>query len=156
MKAWISRAGLVLACLAGLALAEQESRYFDNERLRERYQELTWELRCPKCQNQNIAGSNAPIAEDMRDKTYELLHLGYSDEEIVDYMIDRYSEFVTYQPRVTAGTIWLWLGPGLALLLGAVTVVWLARRSSRQTAEPISEAERQRLASLLDKDSDAS
>lgn len=154
MKAWNKVFALVALVLAVGAWAEE--RYFDNDELRERYEQLTWELRCPKCQNQNIAGSNAPIAEDMRDKTYELLHQGYSDQQIIDYMIDRYSEFVTYKPRVTAGTVWLWLIPGLGLLIGAAAVLWLARRSGQRSVQPISDAERQRLAELLDKDSDAS
>lgn len=160
MKTWINPSpilvALLLLCLAATALAEREQRYFDNDRLRDRYEQLIWELRCPKCQNQNIAGSNAPIAADMREKTYELLHQGYSDQQIIDYMIDRYSEFVTYKPRVTAGTVWLWLIPGLGLLIGAVAVFVLARRSGQQAAEPISDAERQRLTELLEKDSDAS
>ncbi|PTY36417.1 hypothetical protein BGP77_03720 [Saccharospirillum sp. MSK14-1] len=147
---------LLLLGLAATAMAEREQRYFDNDSLRDRYEQLIWELRCPKCQNQNIAGSNAPIASDMREKTYELLHQGYSDEQIINYMIDRYSEFVTYKPRVTAGTVWLWLIPGLGLLIGAVAVFMLARRSGQQGAEPISDAERQRLTELLEKDRDAS
>lgn len=137
-------------------MAEREQRYFDNDSLRDRYEQLIWELRCPKCQNQNIAGSNAPIAADMRDKTYELLHQGYSDQQIIDYMIDRYSEFVTYKPRVTIATVWLWLIPGLGLLIGAVAVFGLARRSGQRPVEPISAAERQRLAELLEKDNDIS
>lgn len=146
---------LTLLCLATTAFAEREQRYFDNDQLRERYEQLIWELRCPKCQNQNIAGSNAPIAADMRDKTYELLHQGYSDKQIIDYMIDRYSEFVTYKPRVTLGTVWLWLIPGLGLLIGAAAVFVLARRSAQRPLQPVSEAERQRLAELLAKDDEA-
>ncbi|WP_198650478.1 cytochrome c-type biogenesis protein [Saccharospirillum mangrovi] len=147
---------LVLIGAALTASAEQEQRYFDNDALRDRYEQLIWELRCPKCQNQNIAGSNAPIAADMRDKTYELLHQGYSDAQIIDYMIERYSEFVTYKPRVTWGTVWLWLIPGAGLLTGALVVLWLARRSASQPAAPISAAERQRLNELLQRESDES
>lgn len=146
---------MILFCAAAVWAAE-ESRYFDNEDLRQRYQELTAQLRCPKCQNQNIAGSNAPISEDMRDKTYELLHLGYSNEGIVDYMVSRYSEFVIYKPRMTWGTIWLWLVPVLGLVGGAAVVVLLSRRSGKAVAEPISDSERDRLDHLLDKDSDSS
>ncbi len=149
-------ATLLMTLVAGLSWAAQESRYFDNETLRERYQNLTFQLRCPKCQNQNIADSNAPIAEDMRDKTYELLHLGYSDDEIVDYMVDRYTEFVIYKPRVTFGTIWLWLVPVLGVIVGAVIVFLLSRRSRKTLAEPLSEDERARVQAILDKDSTSS
>ncbi len=151
---WSNRlivAGLLLVSV--FAVAEQESLIFDNDTLRERYLELTEQLRCPKCQNQNIAGSNSPIAEDMRSKTYELLHLGYSDEQIVNYMIDRYTEFVIYQPRLNWGTAWLWVGPIIALLLGAILVTWLARRSGSGERDELSDDERKRLQTLLEKDS---
>lgn len=151
---WSNR--LIVAALllvSVFAVAEQESLIFDNDTLRGRYLELTEQLRCPKCENQNIAGSNSPIAEDMRNKTYELLHLGYSDEQIVNYMIDRYTEFVIYQPRLNWGTAWLWVGPILALLLGAVLVTWLARRSGAGDRDELSDDERKRLQTLLDKDS---
>lgn len=144
-------AALILFATAFVWAAE-ESRYFDNEELRQRYQELTFQLRCPKCQNQNVADSNAPISEDIRDKTYELLHLGYSNEGIIDYMVARYSEFVIYKPRVSLGTVWLWLIPVLGLVIGALVVVLLSRRSGKTVAEPISDAEHDRLQSILDKD----
>lgn len=144
-------AGLLLVSL--FAVAEQQSLVFDNDTLRERYQELTEKLRCPKCQNQSIAGSNSPIAEDMRNKTYELLHLGYSDDQIVNYMVDRYTEFVIYQPRLNWGTVWLWLGPILALIFGAILVAWLARRSGASKSDELSDDDRKRLQTLLDKDS---
>lgn len=151
---WTNRfivAGLLLVSL--FAVAEQQSLVFDNDTLRERYQELTEKLRCPKCQNQSVAGSNSPIAGDMRNKTYELLHLGYSDDQIVNYMIDRYTEFVIYQPRFNWGTAWLWLGPVLALVFGAALVTWLARRSGVSKSDELSDDERKRLQTLLEKDS---
>ena len=151
---WTNRlivAGLLLVSL--FAVAEQQSLVFDNDTLRERYQELTEKLRCPKCQNQSVAGSNSPIAGDMRNKTYELLHLGYSDDQIVNYMIDRYTEFVIYQPRFNWGTAWLWLGPVLALVFGAALVTWLARRSGAGKSDELSDDERKRLQTLLEKDS---
>lgn len=147
---------LVSLLLACGAWAAEESRYFDNESLRERYQTLTFKLRCPKCQNQNIADSNAPIAEDMRDKTYELLHLGYSNDEIVDYMVDRYTEFVIYQPRVTFGTIWLWVIPVLGVIVGAGVILMLSRRSRQSRVAPLSDDERARIQAILDKDSNDS
>ncbi|WP_127555512.1 cytochrome c-type biogenesis protein [Saccharospirillum alexandrii] len=151
---WSNRliaAGLLFISL--FAVAEQETLIFDNDTLRERYLDLTQQLRCPKCENQNIAGSNSPIAEDMRNKTYELLHLGYSDDQVVSYMIDRYTEFVIYQPRLNWGTVWLWLGPVMALLLGGLMVAWLARRSGAEPPDELSDDDRSRLQTLLDKDS---
>jgi cytochrome c-type biogenesis protein CcmH len=147
---------LIAACLMLMAvfvIAEQETLVFDNDGLRERYLVLTEQLRCPKCENQNIAGSNSPIADDMRNKTYELLHLGYSDDQVVNYMVDRYTEFVIYQPRLSWGTVWLWLGPALALIVGAGFVILLARRSGSGRLDDISDDERARLHTLLEKDS---
>ena len=152
---WISKLLLLpLMVATALVWAGQESRYFDNEQLRERYNKLIWQLRCPRCENQAIGDSNAPISGDMRDRTYEMLHQGYSDREIIDYMVDRYSEFVLYNPRLTFGTLWLWLAPALALVLGAIVAVLMARRKLR-TASPadFTDEEKQRLDSLLGKDS---
>ena len=73
------------------------------------YQQLTQELRCPQCQNNNIADSNATIAVDMRAKVFELLQEGKSKQQVVDYMVQRYGNFVTYDPPLTAATIMLWV-----------------------------------------------
>lgn len=103
--------------------AAVEVQAFDNEQLRERYQSLVFQLRCPKCDNQAVGDSNAPISVDIRQKTYEMLHQGYTDKEIVSFMIDRYTDFVTYKPRMSLFTIWLWLLPGILLLVG-LWVLW--------------------------------
>ncbi|MCH8530192.1 MAG: cytochrome c-type biogenesis protein CcmH [Saccharospirillum sp.] len=152
---WINKFLILVLMVAGsLVWAGQEARYFDNEQLRDRYNKLIWQLRCPRCENQAIGDSNAPISGDMRDRTYEMLHQGYSDREIIDYMVDRYSEFVLYNPRLTFGTLWLWLAPALALVLGAVVAVLLARRKQRSpSSAAFTKDEKQRLESLLGKDS---
>lgn len=80
------------------------------------YHSLTQELRCPQCQNNNIADSNASIAVDMRAKVYELLQKGQNKQQIIDYMVERYGNFVTYNPPVTGSTIILWVAP-LALMI---------------------------------------
>lgn len=154
MMRWINRLTAASMLLFSLcAVAGQETLIFDNDGLRERYMALTEQLRCTKCENQNIAGSNAPISEDMRNKTYELLHLGYTDDQVVDYMIDRYTEYVIYQPRLSWRTVWLWLGPFLALLLGGLMVARLARRSGGSGRDELSADEHVRLQTLLNKDS---
>ena len=91
-----------------------------------RFERLTHELRCPKCQNQSIADSNAPIAQDLRKRTYELVREGRSDEEVVSYLKERYGEFITYKPAFNALTALLWVGP--FLLLAVVVAVLLLRR----------------------------
>ena len=95
-----------------------ETYEFSSPELEVRYKALSQELRCPKCQNQNIADSNAPISRDLRAIVHEQLEAGASDEEIIVYLVDRYGEFVRYRPGVDNNTFWLWSAP-LILLYGA-------------------------------------
>jgi len=144
---------LALACV-GTAHAAIDAYTFKNEAERARYSELTEELRCPKCQNQDIADSNAPIAADLRKEIYRMLGEGQSNQQIIDFMVDRYGEFVRYKPELTARTWLLWFGPA-GLLLGGVVVigVMVRRRRVKRTTETdeLSDEERQRLTHLLDK-----
>ncbi|MEQ1637962.1 MAG: cytochrome c-type biogenesis protein [Methylococcales bacterium] len=105
---------------------------FNNESDRMRFHQLTAELRCPKCQNQNIADSAAPIAQDLRTKIQAMLTEKKSDKEIIDYMIDRYGDFVLYQPRMDRRTWLLWFGPAILLVLGIIVVVLISRRNASQ------------------------
>lgn len=142
---------LALALLPALAQAVIETYEFSDPALEERYQALSAELRCPKCQNQNIADSNAPISQDLRRLLYEQLEAGASDAEIRDYMVDRYGEFVRYRPSFTGATVVLWLAPAL-LLLGGVLVAVAAlrgRRTRSGDSEALSDEERARLAELV-------
>lgn len=143
-----------LVLVAGQALAVIETYEFTNPELEVRYRELSTELRCPKCQNQNIADSNAPIAQDLRKLLYLQLEQGASDEEILDYMVARYGEFVRYRPRFSGATAILWLAPVLLLLIGLV-VAFLTlrsrRRDSASAAPQLSADEQQKLQALLDK-----
>jgi len=102
-----------------------ENYVFADPNQRKLFLELTAELRCPKCQNQNIADSNAPISHDMRRKVYQLMQEGNEKEEVIDWMKQRYGDFVHYQPPVTAATIWLWLIP---VLFAVVMLVFFVRR----------------------------
>ena len=88
-------------------------RQFKDEAQEQAFREITSQLRCPKCQNNSIADSNAMIAADMRQKVYELMQQGKTKGQIVDYMVARYGHFVSYEPPLTAGTVLLWLGPGV-------------------------------------------
>ncbi|MCG8393038.1 MAG: cytochrome c-type biogenesis protein CcmH [Pseudomonadales bacterium] len=117
------------------ALAAIDVYEFDNLRQEERFRVLTEELRCPKCQNQSIADSDAGIAQDMRTRVHTMILEGKSDAEIVDYFVSRYGDFVSYRPPVTAETSILWLGPLLLLLVGAVVIVLLLRRASGKVGD---------------------
>ena len=129
------RSGLlvILALVASFGLLAQEIRPFDNEQQRQLFNQLTEELRCPQCQNQNIADSNAIVAVDMRQKTYELVREGQNKQQVLDYMINRYGDFVHYQPPVNRYTIWLWLMPLLLLVL--LLALGLYRRASQQAKQ---------------------
>ncbi len=150
---------LPLALLLGLgsspAFSAIDVYQFNNETDRERFYTLTTELRCPKCQNQNIADSNAPIAQDLRTKIHAMLGENRSDQEIIDYMIARYGDFVLYQPRMNTKTYILWFGPIGLLVMGIGIVIYISRRNSakiQQNTEisTLDPAQQQRLAALLD------
>jgi cytochrome c-type biogenesis protein CcmH len=97
-------------------LAAEEILPFADPKQQALFRELTHELRCPKCQNQNIADSNAVVAVDMRNKTYELVQQGQDKTQVIEYMKLRYGDFVHYQPPLQFSTIWLWLLPALLVL----------------------------------------
>lgn len=139
----------VLAMLLPLSVFAVEEVYsFASDKQRQEFKELTEELRCPKCQNQNIADSDALVAQDLKRKVYQLMQQGKSKGEIIDYMKDRYGDFVYYQPPLNPATILLWLGP-IAFIGGAALMVVRRRRStvSELDAALLAQAEQ-----LLDKD----
>jgi cytochrome c-type biogenesis protein CcmH len=101
-----------------------------------RFQKLTSELRCLVCQNENLADSNADLARDLRHEVFEQMQSGKTDAQIKQYLVDRYSDFVLYDPPVKASTLLLWFGPLVILLAGAGVVVFTVRKRSR-TGTPI-------------------
>lgn len=120
---------LIFSLSVNIAMASPVDTYeFNDEVTKIRFQALSKELRCPKCQNQNLADSNSPIAADLRRELYELLQQGKADSEIVDFMVDRYGEFVLYRPRVSELTYVLWFGPAVLILLGIIVVIVIVRR----------------------------
>ncbi|MGA9573478.1 MAG: cytochrome c-type biogenesis protein [Lysobacterales bacterium] len=98
----------------------QEPMKFQNPQQEERFNHLTRELRCLVCQNQNLADSDAQLAHDLRAEVHEMLLAGKSDEEIKEFMVDRYGDFVLYRPPVQENTYLLWLAPMLLLIGGAL------------------------------------
>jgi cytochrome c-type biogenesis protein CcmH len=96
---------------------------FSDPQLRDRYYQLVKELRCPKCQNQNLADSNAPISKDMKAQIYSMLEAQKTDDEIKQHLVSRYSEFVLYRPEVNSHTWFLWFAP-LGLVLVGLLIVW--------------------------------
>lgn len=119
------------------AFAAIEERQFDTPEQEERYKRLSAELRCPLCLNSNLAGSDAPIAADLRQQIYEQIMAGRSDEEIIAFMSERYGDFILYRPPVTPGTYLLWFGPPLLLLAGFL----IARRVMKRSQESAEDAD---------------
>jgi len=107
---------------------------FANHAQELRFQHLTQQLRCPMCQNETLADSNAPIARDLRNQIFQMMQQGRSDDEIKQYLVARYSNFVLYDPPLTSGTWLLWFGPLLILLGGAGAVLVVIRKRNRGAA----------------------
>ncbi len=146
---------LLSAAVVFPATAAIDTYEFESKADQERFRSLTEELRCPKCQNQNIADSDAEISLDMRELTYRMMiEEGKSNDEIVSYLVDRYGDFVRYKPPVDKRTLLLWYGP-FALLAFAllILVVLVARRRKAVLAlgkNELSEAEQQRIQQLIE------
>lgn len=149
----MSRLLLPLLLLVALGVNAAVDPYqFDSEEQRVRYLEFTRELRCPKCQNQNLADSNAPIAADLRHELQRLLHEGRSDSEITDFMVERYGEYVLYEPRLEPKTVLLWTAPVLMLLGGVLVLAGVLRRARRAASgrgDALAPDEQARLRQLL-------
>ncbi len=96
----------------------------------QRFQNLSRQLRCLVCQNESLADSQAELAQDLREEVFAQMRQGKSDDEIKDYLTARYSDFVLYDPPLRAGTLLLWFGPLLVLLVGAGVLVRIVRRRS--------------------------
>jgi len=112
-----------LIFLAGSAHAAIEAYEFKSAQMEASYLKLIDELRCLVCQNQNLSGSNADLAKDLRRQTYEMLMQGNSPDQVVQFMVDRYGDFVLYRPRLKSNTLLLWFGPFVLLVLVLAFVI---------------------------------
>lgn len=113
------------------------------------YLDLIAELRCVKCQNQNLAESNAELARDMRDKTYVMVTEGKSRDDVVNYMTARYGDFVLYKPPFKSKTLLLWVGPPILLFLSLFFLLKIVRNQPKQKAEELSDADRESVRNML-------
>ncbi|ECU0526760.1 cytochrome c-type biogenesis protein CcmH [Salmonella enterica] len=132
--------GALMLLVSGSALATIDVMPFKDEAQEQQFRQLTEQLRCPKCQNNSIADSGSMIATDLRQKVYELIQEGKSNKEIVDYMVARYGNFVTYDPPLTPLTILLWVLPAAAVGAGGWIVFARSRRRVRLKQEEFSDA----------------
>jgi cytochrome c-type biogenesis protein CcmH len=141
---------VIILLIPSLAVAEEARPLADNPQVEARLKTLAVELRCLVCQNQTLADSNAPLAEDLRREVREMITKGMSDRDIIDFLVQRYGDFVLYRPPWKATTTLLWLGPFLLLIAGATTLVFALRRRQKKLADvTLSEAEHNRVAELL-------
>jgi cytochrome c-type biogenesis protein CcmH len=144
---------MLLLMWLGTAQAAIDTFTYRSDAERERFRNLTQELRCPKCQNQDLADSNAPIAADLRREIHRLMQEDKSNEQIIDYLVARYGKFVLYNPPVERQTWLLWYGPAAVLMmgLGIILVIVRRRRSVQSDSVHLSAEEQARLADLLKK-----
>jgi len=132
---------VLLALLLGQTAAALEPVDYRSAAEEQRFKALTAELRCVMCQNQSIADSNAPIAHDLRREVLALMREGRSDDQIKQYLVERYTDFVLYEPPMRGGNWLLWVGPFLILLAGGVAVVRIIRRKQPAAAAPAADNE---------------
>ena len=145
--------GLVvfLLCLASVAhgTSTVDGLAFESEQQQRRYKALIDEFRCPKCLNTNLSGSDAPIAQDLRRSVYRLVQEGRSDQQIRDFLQQRYGDFVLYKPPFAGPTAFIWLIPLGLLLIGVAVLAALQFRAKRQPEVALNEQDNERLNRLL-------
>lgn len=141
---------ILVMTLPGLAAAQEAKPLAENPQAEARLKALAVELRCLVCQNQTLADSNAPLAEDLRREVREMIAKNMSDQEIIDFLVERYGDFVLYRPPLRATTTLLWVGPFVLLAIGGTALMMSLRRRQKTLSEVVvSEADRERVAQLL-------
>ena len=141
---------LIALLLPGSAWAGEARPLADDPAVEARLKHLAVELRCLVCQNQTLADSNAPLAEDLRREVREMISKDMSDKEIIDFLVARYGDFVLYRPPLKATTTLLWVGPFVLLTIGAtVLVITLRRRANKVVDAPVTVEEHRRVEQLL-------
>ncbi len=140
---------LLLFSVMGTAFAGVEVHKFEQAEQEQQYNRLIAELRCLVCQNQNLADSNAELAQDLRQEVYEMIQNGASDQEIVNFMVARYGDFVLYRPPFKTTTAFLWIGPFIILIAGFVILLVFIRKRKQAGAVELDESEHARARELL-------
>lgn len=146
------RLALILCMLAGPVAAVQPGEMLDNPALEARARDISEGLRCLVCRNENIDDSGAALAHDLRVLVRDRLKAGDSDAEVVDFIVDRYGEYVLLEPRASGSTLALWLaGPAMLVLAAGIALVYVRRRGrAAPDAANLSEAEATRLRDIMD------
>jgi len=141
---------LLIVLASGPAWAGEARPLGEDPAVEARLKHLAIELRCLVCQNQTLADSNAPLAEDLRREVREMIVKNMSDKEIIDFLVERYGDFVLYRPPLKASTTLLWVGPFVLLIVGATVLVITLRRRARKVVDaPVTDEEHRRVEQLL-------
>jgi len=125
----------IYSLLSNFAYANDEPVIFENKNLGERYYFLIEEIRCLVCQNQSLADSNAPLAQDLRNEIFKMIQANKSNIEIMEFLVERYGDFVLYRPPLKKNTWLLWFGPFLFLVIGFFVAVFVIKKQSRESQE---------------------
>lgn len=142
--------GFMVVSFNSFSHAGIEFAKFDHPEKEQLYKRLINELRCLVCQNQTIAGSNADLAKDLRKITYDMVRSGKSYDDVVAFMTKRYGDFVMYRPPFKLRTAFLWIGPGIFLILGLWFMLRYVRSRNSSQHKELSEEEHKRASALLD------
>lgn len=137
--------------LARPAYSQVDTFEFDTIEQQKRFRTLSDELRCPMCQNSSLSGSTGGVAEDLRREVHRMIMEGRSDAEIMQFMFERYGDFILFKPRLTAGTVLLWFGPLLFLFLGGIVAygIWRRARKISDSDSKLDKSQQERLRKLL-------
>ena len=145
---------IVLLCsllLPNTTYSQVDTFEFNTEEQRNRFRTLSDELRCPMCQNSSLSGSTGGVAEDLRREVHRMIMEGMSDSEIIQFMFERYGDFILFRPRLTAGTVFLWFGPLLFLFIGGLFAfgIWRRARKITDSDTELDKTQQKRLQQLL-------
>ena len=145
---------IVLLCsllLPNTTYSQVDTFEFNTEEQQNRFRTLSDELRCPMCQNSSLSGSTGGVAEDLRREVHRMIMEGVSDSEIIQFMFERYGDFILFRPRLTAGTVLLWFGPLLFLFIGGLFAfgIWRRARKISDSDTELDKSQQKRLQQLL-------
>ena len=154
MRLFVMTMILLLQLSTAVQAATLEGYTFDEPGKAEEFRALIEEMRCLVCQNESLAGSNADLAADLRDEIYEMMKQGQGKQDIINFMVARYGDFVLYNPPLKPTTYPIWFGPLIVFIIGGIALIRIIRRKSVSRETELSAEEEQRLNSLLNQPTD--